>query len=63
MLSIRIPKELKEKMRVIIKSIEEKIRQLETEKVLKEIEEMNNELRASKIPAWEMIREDRDAGR
>jgi len=50
-------------MRVIIKSIEEKIRQLETEKVLKEIEEMNNELRASKIPAWEMIREDRDAGR
>jgi len=68
-LSIRIPKELKEKMRkynvdwkrVVIESIEEKIKQLETEKLLKEIEEMNEKLEVSKIPAWKLIREDRDA--
>lgn len=47
--------------RVVIESIEEKIKQLETEKLLKEIEEMNEELEASKIPAWKLIREDRDA--
>ena len=69
-LSVRIPKELKEKMReysnvdwkrVIIESIEEKIKQLEAEKILKEIEEMNKGLEVSEIPAWKMIREDRDA--
>jgi len=69
-LSIRIPKELKEKMKeyssvdwkkVVIESIEEKIKQLEAEKILKEIEEMNRELEVSEVPAWKLIREDRDA--
>jgi len=69
-LSIRIPRELKKKMReysnvdwkrVIIESIEEKIKQLEAESVLKEIEEMNKELEVSEVPAWKMIRKDRDA--
>jgi len=48
--------------RVVIESIEEKIKQLEAEKILKEIEEMNEKLEVSKIPAWKLIREDRDAG-
>jgi predicted DNA-binding protein len=69
-LSIRIPKHLKEKMRkykdvdwkrYIIEAIENKIKQLEAEKILKEIEEMNKDLESSKIPAWKIIREDRDA--
>lgn len=69
-LSIRIPKELKEKMKeysgvdwkkVVIESIEEKIKQLEAEKILKEIEEMNRELEISEVPTWKLIREDRDA--
>ena len=60
-LSVRIPKELKEKMKeysnvdwkkVVIESIEEKIKQLEAEKILKEIEEMNRELEVSEVPAW-----------
>jgi len=68
-LSIRIPKELKEKMKeysgvdwkeVVIESIEEKIKQLEVEKILKEIEEMNKKLEISEIPAWKLIREDRN---
>ena len=70
-LSVRIPKELKEKMKeysnvdwkkVVIESIEEKIKQLEAEKILKEIEEMNRELEVSEVPAWRLTREDRDAG-
>ena len=70
-LSIRIPKELKEKMkeyphvdwkRVIIDSIEEKIKLLEAERLLREIEEMNEKLDVSDVPAWKMIREDRNAG-
>jgi len=70
-LSIRIPKELKEKMKeysnvdwkkVLIEAIEEKIKQLEAEKLLKEIEEMNKELEVSEVPAWKSVREDRDAG-
>ena len=70
-LSVRIPKELKEKMKeysnvdwkkVVIESIEEKIKQLEAEKILKEIEEMNRELDVSEVPAWKLTREDRDAG-
>jgi len=70
-LSVRIPKELKEKMKrhsnvdwkkVVIESIEEKIRQLEAEKILKEIEEINRELEVSEVPVWKSIREDRDAG-
>jgi len=70
-LSIRIPKKLKEKMRryanidwkgVILESIEGKIKQLEAEDILREIEEMNKELEVSQIPAWKTIREDRDAG-
>ena len=70
-LSIRIPKELKEKMKeysnvdwkkVLIEAIEEKIKQLEAEKLLKEIEKMNKELEVSEVPAWKSVREDRDAG-
>ena len=69
-LSIRIPKELKDRMkrysnvdwkRVILESIEEKIKQLEAERILKEIEEMNKGLEVSKVPAWKVIRGDRDA--
>lgn len=68
-ISIRIPKELKERMKsypinwkdYLIEAIEEKIKQLEAEEVLKEIEKMNEKLEASKIPSWKLIREDRDA--
>jgi len=34
---------------------------LEAEKILKEIEEMNKDLKSSKIPAWKIIRNDRNA--
>jgi len=69
-LSIRIPGDLKKRMRefdinwkeYLIKAIEEKIRQLEAERVLKEIDEMNRKLEFSDVPSWKLIREDRDAG-
>ena len=69
-ISIRIPKELKERMKsypinwkdYLIEAIEEKIKQFEAEKVLKEIEKMNEKLEPSKIPSWKLIREDRDEG-
>ena len=48
--------------KVLIEAIEEKIKQLEAEKLLKEIEEMNKELEVSEVPAWKSVREDRDAG-
>lgn len=69
-ISIRIPKELKEKMKsyainwkdYLIEAIEEKIKQFEAEDILKEIEKMNEKLEPSEIPSWKLIREDRDAG-
>lgn len=70
-LSVRIPKKLKEKMKkypnfnwkkVIIETIEEKIRELESEKILRELDEINRDVEVSNIPAWKSVREDRDAG-
>jgi len=66
--SIRIPKELKEKMKkydvdwkeYLIEAIEDKLRQLESEEVLREIEEMNLKLSPSDVSSWKLIREDRD---
>jgi len=68
-LSIRIPKELKEKMNrfdinwkeVLIKAIEERIKKIEAQRILTEIDKINEGLEVSKIPSWKIIREDRDA--
>jgi len=68
--SIRIPQELKKKMmefdinwkNYLVEAIEDKIKQLEAERVLKEIDKMNKGLKTSKVPSWKLIREDRDAG-
>lgn len=68
-ISVRIPKRLREKVRkynvnwkeVVLEAIESKIRQLETEEVLRKIDELNKDLSPSKIPAWKLIREDRNA--
>ncbi len=67
-ISIRVPEELKKKMKkynvnwkeYLIEAIEEKLRQLESEEVLKEIEKMNEKLAKTDIPSWKLIREDRD---
>ncbi len=67
-ISIRVPKRLKEKMRkydfnwkeYLIEAIEDKLRQLESEDVLREIDKMNEKLAPSTTPSWKMIREDRD---
>jgi len=68
-LSIRIPKLLKEKIRkykdvdwkrYVIEAIENKIKQLEAEKNLKR-DRRNKDIESSKIPAWKIMREDRDA--
>ncbi len=69
-ISIRIPKELKKKMKeydinwkdYLIEAIEDKIKQFEAEKILEELEDMNRELKPSEIPSWKLVREDRDAG-
>lgn len=69
-LSIRVPKELKERMerykidwkKVIVDAIEEKLRELEAEEALRELDEMNKELPAAETPSWRLIREDRDSG-
>ncbi len=68
-ISIRIPKELKEKMdcfdinwkEVLIKAIEERIKQIEAQRILTEMDKINEGLEVSKIPSWKIIREDRDA--
>ncbi|MHA1325165.1 MAG: type II toxin-antitoxin system VapB family antitoxin [Candidatus Helarchaeota archaeon] len=69
-ISIRIPKELRERMKrfdvnwkeILIKAIEEKIKEIEAQRILAEIEKINKDLEVSKIPSWKIIREDRDAG-
>ncbi len=70
-ISIRIPKRLRKKVRkygdvnwreVILEAIESKIRQLETQEILAEIDEINKGLKPGKTPSWKLIREDRDAG-
>ncbi len=69
-LSIRIRKELKEKMmihrevdwrREIERFIEERIKQLELEKILREIDEITKDFTSSPEPAWRSIREQREA--
>ncbi len=67
-ISIRVPKKLKEKMKMydvnwkeyIIEAIEDKIRQVESERVLEEIEKLNRKLEPSQLPSWKLIREDRE---
>ncbi len=70
-ISVRIPKRLREKVRkyrdvnwreVVLEAIESKIRQLETQEILAEIDELNKGLKPSEAPSWKLIREDRDAG-
>jgi len=70
-ISIRIPKRLREKVRkyrdvnwkeVVLEAIESKIRQLETQEILAKIDELNRGLKPGGTPAWKLIREDRDAG-
>ena len=66
---MRVPKELKEKMKrykvdwkkVIIAAIEEKLRQLEAEEALRELDELNRVLPVAGLPSWRLIREDRDS--
>ncbi|MGC9119027.1 MAG: hypothetical protein ACP5I3_08570 [Thermoproteus sp.] len=68
-LNVRIPKELKERMdryrvdwkKVITEAIEEKLRQLEAEDALKELERLNEGLPPASAPSWRLIREDRDS--
>ena len=69
--SVRVPKELREKMRkyrqvnwkaVIIEAIGRKVRELEVREILSKIDEMNEGLRTSETPAWKDIRRDRNAG-
>jgi post-segregation antitoxin (ccd killing protein) len=68
-LSIRIPKELKERMerykidwkRVITEAIEEKLRQLEAEEALRELDKLNEGIPPAPTPSWRLIREDRDS--
>ncbi len=70
-ISVRIPKRLREKVRkyrdvnwreVVLEAIESKIRQLETQEILAEIDGLNKGLKVSEAPSWKLIREDRDAG-
>ncbi len=67
--SIRIKRELREKMKKyksinwreeVEKFIENKIRELEKQSILEEIDRIVKNLPVSKIPAWKSIREDRE---
>lgn len=66
--SVRIPKELREKMKqydvdwkeVIVDAIVNKINQIEAERALEELKKMNEKIETSKNPAWMDIREDRE---
>lgn len=69
-LSIRIRKDLKEKMkkfknidwrREIEQFIEEKIRELELEEILNTIDNVLKDIPPSKEPAWKTIREMRES--
>ncbi|RLG80033.1 MAG: hypothetical protein DRO40_11805 [Thermoprotei archaeon] len=68
-LSIRIRRDLKEKMEKykninwreeIEQFIETKIRELEKHAILDEIKELLKDLPLSTVPAWKLIREDRE---
>lgn len=68
-LSIRIRRELKEKMEKykdvnwreeIERYIESRIRELEKQAILNEVKELLKDLPVSTLPAWKLIREDRD---
>ncbi len=70
-ISIRIPKRLKDKIgkyrnvdwkEVILEAIESKIRQLEAKEIIMKIDGLNKNLNPSEVPAWKLIREDRNAG-
>lgn len=66
--SVRIPKELREKMKqydvdwkeVIVDAIENKINQIEAERALEELKKMNEKIEVSKNPAWRDLREARE---
>lgn len=69
-LSIRIRRELKEKMEKykdvnwreeIERYIESRIRELEKQAILNEVKELLKDLPVSTLPAWKLIREDRDS--
>ncbi len=67
-ISIRVPRELKEKMKkydvnwkeYLIEAIEEKLKELESREVLDALEKMNKNLMPTDIPSWKLIREDRE---
>lgn len=66
--SVRIPKELREKMKqydvdwkeVIVDAIVNKINQIEAERALEELKKMNEKIEVSKNPAWRDLREARE---
>ncbi|MFQ6075507.1 MAG: hypothetical protein ACE5Z5_05160 [Candidatus Bathyarchaeia archaeon] len=69
-LSIRVPKQVKDRVKTfrdfnwrghILSAIEKKLRELEAEKVLEEIDAMNRKLEGKPAPpSWRLIREDRE---
>lgn len=68
-LSFRVPKRLKEALKKIefdwksflIESLEKKISELEVEKILEDLDSMNEELRKKPCPpSHKLIREDRE---
>lgn len=68
-LSIRVPKKLKEALKkadfdwrsFLIESLEKKISELETERILAELDSMNKDIRKKPCsPSYELIREDRE---
>ena len=69
-LSIRVPKDVKERLRkykdfnwrsYIVEMIERKLRELELREIIEKIDELNRDLEQSKVDRWKMIREDRNA--
>ena len=47
---------------VLIEATESRVRQLETEEILSKIDGLNDDPGTSDVPAWKLIRENRDAG-
>ncbi len=47
---------------VLIEATESRVRQLETEEILSRIDGLNDDPGTSDVPAWKLIRENRDAG-
>jgi len=69
-LSIRVPKDIKERLKkykdfnwrsYIVEMLERKLRELELQEIIEEIDELNRDLEPSKVASWKMIREDRNA--